>query len=171
MTGGGGCAITPGVEVLLYALGAAALVAGLAGTVLPGLPGSPLLVAGVALVAWAGDFARVGWPTVAVSAGLAILILAVDWLSGVLGAKAFGASRWAVLGASLGVLAGLFFGIPGILLGPAVGAIVFEFWKNPDFLRATRAGLGVFVGFLIGSAVKIALAFAIVGVLIVALVT
>lgn len=163
--------ITGGVEVVLYALGAAALVAGIAGTVLPGLPGSPLLLAGVALVAWAGDFARVGWPTVVASAVLAALIMGVDWLSGLLGARAFGASRWAVLGASLGVVAGLFFGLPGILIGPAVGAVAFEYWKNPDFGRATRAGLGVFVGFLVGCAVKIALAFAIVGLLLVALIS
>ncbi len=157
------------VDVLLYVLGAAALLAGFAGLVLPGLPGSPLLVAGVALVAWAGHFERVGWPTIAVAAVLAAVIVAVDWIAGVLGAKAFGASRWAIVGAGMGVLVGLLFGIPGILLGPAVGAIAFEYWKNPDFGRAMKAGLGVFVGFLVGSALKIALAFVILGVLLVAL--
>jgi uncharacterized protein len=157
------------LEVVLYLLGAVALVAGVVGLVLPGLPGSPLLVAGVVLVAWGGHFQRVGWPTIVASAILGAVILAVDWIAGVLGAKAFGASRWAVIGGGVGVLAGLPFGLPGIILGPAAGAVVFEYWKNPDFGRAMKAGLGVFVGFLVGSAVKIALAFVILGVLLVAL--
>jgi uncharacterized protein YqgC (DUF456 family) len=154
----------------LYVLGIVALAVGVAGVVLPALPGAPLLVVGVALVAWAGDFARVGWPTIAVAAVLAVFIMAVDWIAGVLGAKVFGASKWAVLGAGVGVLAGIFFGLPGIILGPAVGAVAFEYWKNPEFGRAAKAGLGVFVGFLAGSVVKVALAFTIIGVLVIALV-
>jgi uncharacterized protein YqgC (DUF456 family) len=157
------------VEVLLYIAGAVALVAGVAGTVLPGLPGSPLLVAGVVLVAWAGGFARVGWPTIVASVVLALLIMAVDWVAGVLGAKYFGASRWALVGAGVGVLVGLFFGLPGIVLGPALGAVAFEALKNPDFDRALKAGLGVFVGFLVGSVVKVALAFVVLGLLAFAL--
>jgi uncharacterized protein YqgC (DUF456 family) len=158
------------MEALLYVLGAVALLAGVAGTILPGLPGSPLIVAGVVLVAWAGGFVRVGWPTIVASALLAGLIVAVDWVAGLLGAKLFGASRWALVGAGVGVLVGLFFGLPGVILGPAVGAIVFEWWKNPDFGRALKAGLGVFLGFLVGSVVKVALAFVILGLLAVALV-
>ncbi len=157
------------MEVALYLLGAVALAVGVAGTVLPGLPGSPLLVVGVALVAWAGHFTRVGWVTIAVSAVLAALILAVDWVAGLLGAKVFGASRWAVLGGGIGLLVGMFLGIPGIVFGPMVGAVAFEYWKNPGFGRAMKSGLGVFVGFLVGSAVKVALAFVIIGVLAVAL--
>lgn len=158
------------MEIALYVLGVVALAVGVAGVVLPALPGAPLLVVGVALVAWAGDFARVGWPTIAVAAVLAVFIMAVDWIAGVLGAKVFGASKWAVLGAGVGVLAGIFFGLPGIILGPAAGAVAFEYWKNPEFGRAAKAGLGVFVGFLAGSVVKVALAFTIIGVLVIALV-
>lgn len=87
-----------------------------------------------------------------------------------LGAKAFGASRWAVVGAGVGLLAGLFLGLPGILLGPAVGAIVFEYARNPDFGRALKAGVGAFLGFLLGSAVKVALSFVLVGLVLLALV-
>jgi uncharacterized protein YqgC (DUF456 family) len=157
------------MPVLLYALGTLALAAGVAGTVLPALPGSPLLVAGVVLVAWAGDFARVGWPTIVASAVLAGLIVVVDWVAGVLGAKLFGASKWALVGAGVGVVVGLFFGLPGVIFGPAVGAIAFELWMDPNIGRAMKAGLGVFIGFLVGSAIKVALAFTVVGVLIVAL--
>jgi uncharacterized protein YqgC (DUF456 family) len=157
------------VEIVLYALGAAALVGGVAGVVLPVLPGSLLLFGGVLLVAWAGDFALVGWPTIAITAVLALAIWAVDWVASALGAKVSGASRWAVAGAALGLVVGLFLGPLGILLGPAVGAIVLEYAKDPDFQRALKAGAGTFVGFLVGSVVKVTLAFLLVGVLIVGL--
>lgn len=157
------------MTIVLYVLGAAALLLGLAGVVLPVLPGSVLLFAGALLVAWAGGFALVGWPTLTVVGLLAVVIWAVDWVAAALGAKATGASRWAVIGASLGLLVGLFFGPPGLLLGPAVGAILLEYWQDPDFERAFKAGLGTFVGFLLGSVVKVALAFVLVGALIVGL--
>jgi uncharacterized protein YqgC (DUF456 family) len=158
------------VEILLYALGALALLAGLAGLLLPVLPGAPLLLGGVLLVAWAGHFTRLGWGTVGAAAALTALMLAVDWIAGVLGARAFGASRWAMAGAVVGAVVGLFFGIPGILLGPVVGAVAFELWKDPDVPRAARAGLGVAVGFVVGSAVKMALGIALVGLVVIALV-
>jgi uncharacterized protein len=67
------------------------------------------------------------------------------------------------------VLVGLLFGLPGIVLGPALGALAFEYWKNPDLGRAARSGVGALVGFALGSAVKVALAFALVGLVVAAL--
>lgn len=157
------------MEILLYVLGGLALAAGLAGLVLPVLPGAPLMLGGVLLLAWAGHFAVIGWGTIAAAAALTALMLAVDWVAGALGAKAFGASRWAMWGALAGALVGLFFGIPGILLGPVVGAIAFELWKDPDLPRAAKAGFGVLVGFLLGSAVKVTLGVILVGLVVLAL--
>lgn len=157
------------MEILLYALGAVAIVAGLAGVVLPVLPGSILLFGGTLLVAWAGGFRQVGWPTLVITGVLAVAIHAVDWVATAVGARVAGASRWAVLGASVGLLVGLFLGPLGLLLGPAAGAVLFELWRDPDFARALKAGAGTFVGFLVGSVVKVALAFLLVGVLLVAL--
>ncbi len=158
------------MAVLLYALGSIALLAGLAGIVLPAVPGSALLVVGAALVAWAEGFTRVSGFTVAVCAALGLAIWAVDFAASLLGAKAFGASRWALVGGAVGLVVGLFFGLPGIILGPAAGALVFEYARDPSFGRALRAGVGTFVGFVLGSAVKVALAFALVGVLVLALI-
>ncbi len=157
------------MEPLVYLAGVALLLVGLAGVVLPGLPGSPLLLAGAVLVAWAGDFTRVGRGTIAVEAFIAGLIFTADYVAGALGAKAFGASRWAFAGALLGLVAGLFFGLPGIVLGPALGAFALELLKDPDVGRAARAGIGVLVGFVVGSVVKVALALVFVGVLAFAL--
>jgi uncharacterized protein YqgC (DUF456 family) len=158
------------VEILLYTLGVAALALGIAGVVLPAIPGSLLLVAGAVLIGWAEGFTKVGWGTIAATAVIALAIWAVDLVAGVLGAKAFGASRWAVVGAGVGLLAGMFLGLPGIVLGPAAGAIAFEYARNPDFGRAAKAGLGAFIGFVLGSAVKVALSFVLVGVVVLALV-
>jgi uncharacterized protein YqgC (DUF456 family) len=158
------------MTVLLYVLGAAALLAGLAGVVLPAVPGSAFLVLGAVLVAWAEHFTRVSWWTVGVCAFLGAVIWAADLLAGVLGAKAFGASRWAVVGASVGLLVGIFLGLPGIVLGPAVGAIVFEYARDPSFQRAMEAGVGAFLGFVLGTAVKVSLAFVLVGIVAFALI-
>jgi hypothetical protein len=158
------------MEILLYTLGAAALVAGIAGVVLPALPGSALLVAGALLVGWADGFTRVSGWTVGACAILGAAIWGVDFAAGVLGAKAFGASRWSVIGSGVGLVVGLFLGLPGIILGPAVGALVFEYARNPDFERALKAGVGAFLGFVLGSVAKVALSFVLVGVLVLALV-
>jgi len=158
------------VEIALYVLGVVALLAGLAGLLLPVLPGAPLLLAGAMLLGWAGHFTRIGWGTVAAAAVLAAIMMAVDWIAGALGAKAFGASPWAMWGALAGAVVGLLFGLPGIVLGPIAGAIAFELWKDPNLERAAKAGIGVLLGFLVGGALKMALGIALVGMLVLALV-
>jgi hypothetical protein len=158
------------MEIALYVLGAAAIAVGLAGVILPVIPGSALLLVGAVLVAWAEDFTRVSWWTVAACALVAAAIWVVDFVAGILGAKAFGASRWSVIGSAVGLVVGLFLGLPGIILGPAVGAVVFEYARDPNFDRAMKAGVGAFIGFLLGSAVKVSLSFVLVGVLVLALV-
>lgn len=158
------------MEIVLYVLGAVALVLGLAGVVLPALPGSAFLGVGAVLVGWADGFTRVSGWTVAACVAIAIAIWVVDFVAGLLGAKAFGASKWAIVGAGIGLLVGMFLGLPGIVLGPAVGAIVLEYARDPNFERAMKAGVGAFLGFVLGTAVKVALSFALVGVLLLALV-
>ena len=150
---------------ILYGLGVVMLLLGVAGVVLPLLPGSLLLFGGALLVAWAGDFALVGWPTLTAVGVLAVAIWLVDWVAAALGAKATGASRWALVGASLGLLVGLFFPF-GFVIGPAVGAILLEYLQDPDFEKALAAGLGTFLGFVLGSVVKVVLAVTLVGVLV-----
>jgi uncharacterized protein len=154
---------------VLYVLGFGLLAVGIAGLVLPVLPGSLLLVGGTLAVAAAGNFERVGWALVALSAIVAVACWAADLGAAALGARAFGASRWSVVGATVGLLVGLFLGPLGILLGPVAGAIAFEYARNPDLRRAARAGAGAFVGFVLGSAVKIALAFVLLGAIVLAL--
>ena len=153
------------MTLALYLAGLALVALGIAGLVVPALPGALFLVLGVVLIAWAEGFERIGWPTIVIAAVLAALMTIVDWVASLLGAKKMGASAWGLVGAGLGLVLGMFFGLPGILLGPPVGAFALEFAKDPEFKRAARAGAGVALGFLLGTAGKLALAAVLVGVL------
>lgn len=148
---------------LVSLFGMLLVVAGLVGLVLPALPGMPFIAAGIALVAWGDGFARIGPATLFVVALIGLVGWALDYVAGVLGARKAGASRWGVAGAVAGLAAGLPFGLPGLILGPGLGATLFEYLKDPDFRRAARAGTGVFLGFVVGTILKYACAFTMIG--------
>ncbi len=152
---------------MLWPLGGALLVLGLAGLFLPVLPGIPLMYAGLVLLAWAEGFAYVGWFTLTLLGVLALLSYAIDFLTTALGAKRFGASPRAVAGAALGGLVGVFFGLPGLLFGPFAGAVLGEFSRRASVVEAARAGLGATLGLIFGALLKVALAFAMLGVFLV----
>ena len=109
---------------LLWTLAVALIVLGLAGTVLPALPGTAFVLAGIVLAAWIDDFTRVGPVTVGIVAVLAVVAWVLDYVAGLLGAQKVGASRQALVGAAVGTVAGLFMGLVGVLFMPLVGAAV-----------------------------------------------
>ncbi|MGQ9686576.1 MAG: DUF456 domain-containing protein [Thiobacillaceae bacterium] len=156
------------LQILLWLLAGVLIVLGFAGLILPVLPGIPLMYAGLILLAWAEDFIHVGWPTLTLLGVLALLSYGLDFLASALGAKRFGASPRAVMGSALGAVAGLFFGLPGILLGPFVGAVLGEFSRKATFQQATQAGVGATLGLLLGALLKLALAFTMLGVFVLA---
>jgi uncharacterized protein len=151
------------MSLVLWLLAAILLLAGLAGLFLPALPGPPLVFAGLFCAAWAEKFAYVGSATLLLLGGLAILATLADFAAGAFGARHFGASRRAAAGAAIGALAGLFFGPPGILLGPFLGAVVGELTARRDLQAASRAGVGAVIGLALGLAAKMALSFAMLG--------
>ncbi|ANM32413.1 hypothetical protein ABI59_21420 [Acidobacteria bacterium Mor1] len=146
------------MTVSLYVLGIALVLIGLVGLLLPVLPGAPLMFAGFVLVSWADGFTRIGWIELILLGVVTLVISVVDYVSSITGARRFGASRWGIAGSFVGLAVGLPFGIPGWILGPLIGSVLFEYVKDPDFKKAARIGLGSFVGFLIGTAAKYALA-------------
>jgi len=154
--------------ITLWVLAVLLVAAGLAGLVLPLIPGVPLVYLGIVAAAWAGGFTKIGGFTLAVLGALATIAFAVDYLSGVLGAKRMGATPWGLLGAVVGTVVGLFFGLPGLILGPAAGAIGFEYWKDPNFKKAAKAGSGVVIGFALGIVAKCAIALTMLGIAAVA---
>ena len=153
---------------LIWILAIALIVTGMAGLFLPALPGAPLLFAGLLLAAWAEDFAYVGWGTLVILGLLALLTYVVDFAAAAFGAKKFGASKRAIVGAAIGALAGLFLGFPGVLIGPFVGAVIGELSGQRDLQAATRAGIGATIGLALGVAAKFALAFSMLGIFAIA---
>ena len=156
------------MSVLLWIVGIALVVIGIAGIVFPALPGTVLIFAGLLMTAWANDFTRVGPWTLVVIGLIGAASYAVDFVAAALGARHVGASRSAVAGAALGTLLGIPFGLPGVLLGPLVGAVLGELSVNRELGRATGVGLAAWIGFLIGTVVKVALAFLMIGVYLIA---
>jgi uncharacterized protein YqgC (DUF456 family) len=153
-------------SVLWWLLATLLVVGGLAGTIIPSLPGVPLVFAGLLLAAWASGFENVGGLTIGILGLLAVVAWLIDFLAAALGAKRLGASQRAFWGATFGAIVGMFFGLPGILLGPFVGAVVAELSAGRNVQEAGRAGYGAWIWVIIGTAAKLAIAFLMIGVFI-----
>ena len=151
-------------QALYYVIAAVLIAAGIAGTVVPVLPGVPLVFVGMLLAAWADHFQHIGAVTLTVLGVLCALALLIDFVAGLLGAKHVGASTRALWGATLGAVVGLFFGLPGILLGPFLGAALGELTLGRELAHATRVGVGTWLGLLFGTLAKIALCFTMLGI-------
>lgn len=154
--------------VLLWVLAVGFMLAGIAGLVLPLLPGAPLLFAGFLLAAWAENFAYVGAGTLTALGILAALTYALDFAATAFGAKRFGASPRAAMGAALGTLLGLPFGLLGVIVGPFIGAFVAEISAQRGVRAAGRAGAGAAIGLAFGAAAKLALGFVMLGIFVIA---
>jgi uncharacterized protein YqgC (DUF456 family) len=155
------------VTIVLWIAAGVLIVIGALGVVLPVLPGAPLIFVGALLAAWAEDFEYLGLGSLIVLAVLAVLAVAVDFIASAFGVKRFGASGRAIAGATIGALVGVFFGVVGVLVGPFVGAVVGELSVRRNLAAASRAGVGAALGLALGTAAKLAIAFAMVGVIVV----
>ncbi len=156
-------------QSIYYAVAVLLVLLGIAGTVLPAIPGLPLVFAGMLLAAWAGDFQQIGGWTLLILAILTLVSIGVDFLASAAGARRVGASRLAVAGALAGTVVGLFFGLVGVFAGPFVGAVLGELvdhrgLAHRDLGRATKVGIGTWFGIFVGIVLKLTLAFAMVGV-------
>ena len=157
------------MTILLWVLAVILVVVGLAGILLPALPGTVLIFAGLLLAAWVDGFTRVGTGTLVMLGAIAAASYGVDFVAGAIGVKRSGASPRAMTGAAIGTLLGLFLGLPGLVMGPFAGAVVGELTVHRDFARAGRAGVAAWIGFAIGTAVKVALAFSMVAIFLAAM--
>ena len=151
---------------LLWLLAIILIAAGIVGLVVPALPGIVLVFAGLVVAAWAEGFAYVGQGTLVVLLVLCLLGYGIDFLAGAFGASRYGASKYSIIGAAIGAIAGMFFGLPGIILGPFIGAVVGELYVRRDLQAAGRAGFGAWIGLIAGTAAKIAITFVMIGVFI-----
>jgi uncharacterized protein YqgC (DUF456 family) len=141
--------------ILLYVIAAALILTGLAGAVVPVLPGIPLIFAGIWLIAGVDQYRHIGlWWLVAIGL-IGAVGLTIDLVAGALGAKRAAASRRAIWGALLGTLVGLFFGLPGLLLGPFLGAVLGELAAGSSMVRSTHVGASASIGLILGAVIKL----------------
>ncbi|GAA0917297.1 DUF456 family protein [Rothia nasimurium] len=151
------------MEIALYLLSAALVVGGVAGAILPVLPGIPMIFGGIWLAAAVDEYRHLGWGWIVAIAIVAAVGIALDFVSASLGAKKIGASPRALWGAGAGTVVGMFFGIPGLLLGPFVGAMVGELWSGQSILRSAHVGVSTWIGMLLGIVAKVVISFLMIG--------
>jgi uncharacterized protein YqgC (DUF456 family) len=149
---------------LLWLLAGLLVAAGIVGTVVPLLPGALLVFLGLLTAAWIDDFHRVGWVTLAILALLTLLAYAIEIWAAHRGFRRSGASGWALLGATLGGLAGIFFALPGLIVGPFVGAFAGEYLARRNLRQAGRAGLGAWLGLLLAGAGRLVIVILMLGI-------
>ncbi|MGY3232459.1 uncharacterized protein YqgC (DUF456 family) [Luteibacter sp. HA06] len=151
------------MDLFLYLLAAALIVGGLAGAILPVLPGVPMIFGGIWLAAAVDEYRHLGWGWLVAIGIVAALGVAVDFISGSLGAKKIGASPRALWGAGIGTTIGMFFGLPGLLIGPFAGAVAGELWSGKSILRSAHVGVSTWFGMLLGIVAKVVLSFLMIG--------
>jgi uncharacterized protein len=149
------------------------IVVGIAGTVLPALPGIIFVFGGITLAAYADNFTRISGLTVSILAVLAIAGWVLDYVAGLMGAKKAGASKLAIIGAAIGTVAGIFMGLIGVLFMPLVGAAIGEYLYlkgHPEALqRAGKVGVATWLGIILGMIGKVVIVFIMLGIFGVAL--
>jgi len=151
------------LDIALYILAALLMLGGLAGSVLPVLPGIPMVFGGIWLAAAVDGYRHLGLWWLLIIGTIGAVGVLVDFVASALGAKRVGASRRALWGAGIGTVAGMFFGIPGLLFGPFIGALLGELSSGNSVLRSAHVGVGTWLGLLFGTLLKLVLSFLMVG--------
>lgn len=147
----------------LFGLGVLMIVVGAVGTVVPLLPGPPLVFGGFLLTAWSDGFSRVGWITLTVLGLMTLLTVLVDLLAASWGVQRLQASRQALVGAALGSVVGLLAGLPGLIAGPFIGAMGGEYLARRDLPAAGKVGLAAWLGIVVGGAARLAIVCVMIG--------
>ncbi|WP_313400260.1 DUF456 domain-containing protein [Stenotrophomonas sp.] len=149
---------------IFYLVAALLVIVGIAGIILPALPGVPLVFVGLLVAAWGDGFERVGWLPLVVLGVLTVISVIVDVIATVVGAQKVGASKLALLGSAIGTVVGLFFMPIGLFVGPFAGALLGEYLHGRQLGQATKVGLGTWLGIILGVALKLGLAMTMLGV-------
>ena len=146
------------MDILIMVLAIILMVGGIAGCVLPILPGAPLAYAGLLLLHFTG-LAHFSTAQLIVWLIVVVVLQVVDYITPLLGSKYSGGTSFGNRGCVAGTLLGLFFMPWGIILGPFLGAVAGEMMGGSDFPQAVRAGIGTLIGFLLGTLLKVIVCF------------
>ena len=154
------------VSILIWILTGLFFLAGLLGSVVPSVPGPPLIFLGALIYALCRGFTHVGWLTLLFLALIAALAQILDYLASAYGAKKFGGSKWGIWGSILGGLLGfVLFNIAGMIIGLFGGAVLLEWWKGDKELPAAlKVGGGSLLGFLGGTLMKVVFSLLMIGI-------
>jgi len=155
------------LKILAWIVSVLLVIGGIAGVIIPVLPGTLMVLAGLVLAAALDSFERVGWTTLGILGFLALLSYLVDAGASVLGARRMRASRQAMIGAGIGTVVGLMFGLAGVVLGPFLGAVAGELIARKDLVQAGKVGLGTWVGTLASTILKVAIVCMMIGIFLV----
>lgn len=148
------------MDYFLLALAILLMIIGIIGCLVPVLPGPPLSYLGIIILHFT-RYAEYSKNLLLILGAVAIIVTVLDYFVPVWGTKKFGGSKYGVRGATIGLIVGLFFGPPGIIIGPFLGAIIGEMIFKDDFKYALKAGFGSLLGFLTGIGLKLAASFTI----------
>jgi len=156
-----------GFEIFLFIVALLIMLVGMLGVILPVLPGTPLIFGAALLYAVFTDFEQIDIQTLIIFGVLVLVAQLLDWLAATYGVKRMGGSYFGMLGAFIGMITGLIIsGLLGLIIGAFIGAVVFELMIGKKYSVALRAGLGSFVGFLVGGVIKFAIAAVMIGMFI-----
>lgn len=159
--------MTPTENTIVLVVTFVIMLAGIAGTVLPILPGTVLILLGALFYAAVEGFQIVGWPTLLVLAVLTVIATTADIWAGGLGARAGGASGWSLLAGMVGGLVGLvFFSLPGAIAGTVLGVLIGELVRVRDWRKALKAGGGWAAGWLLSVAIQLGLGLVMVAIFV-----
>jgi len=146
------------MELLWWLIAIVLMAVGLIGTVLPIVPGTTIILAAAVIHrVMLGPMKSIGWWSIGVLLLLTLVSYALDFASGYFGARRFGATKWGMAGAIVGGIIGLFFAVPGLLIGPVVGAFAGEIISGKRLVKAGRAGWGTLLGNIAGMIGKLAI--------------
>lgn len=154
---------------IVWAIALLCVLLGVMGTVFPALPGTPLIFVGALLIGWWYDYSVLSGWVLSLLGLLAILGFGVDFLASSMGAKRVGASPRALIGATLGSFVGIFFALPGIIIGPFLGAFAGELLAQSSLQHATKVGIGTWIGLIVGTVAKVAIALSMVALIVTSL--
>ena len=155
------------MELFCWVVAIVFMAVGLIGCVVPILPGTTIILAGAIVHRiLLGPERSLGLGALVVLLALTVFSYAIDAAAGFLGASKFGATRWGIIGGTIGAIAGLFFGLVGLFIGPVIGAIAGEILGGKGLIKAGRAGWGTILGGLAGSVAKILIGLAMVAIFV-----
>ena len=149
----------------LYGVAFLLILVGVAGTIVPALPGIPMIFAGAWLIGYMEDYQYFGWGTLIALGVLTVISIIIDWVSQTMGAQKAGATKLGLSGAFLGTIIGIPFGLVGIFLFPVLGAFIGEMIGHRDMRKAGKVSWATWIGMIAGIAAKLAIAFIMIGIM------